>query len=83
MTRPPWTIVIGSLSGLAVLYFWVTMVIPIGWLKQRAGDLFPLLLAILISAVLSAVAGTKGSRWWYLATFANASTLVWVMLRFH
>jgi hypothetical protein len=83
MCRPTWTIAIGGLSGLAVLYFWVTMVFPFGWLKQHAGDLFPLLLAILISAVLSAVAGTKGSRWWYLVTLANASTLIWVMLRFH
>jgi hypothetical protein len=83
MARPIWTIPIGSLSGLAVVYFWVTMIIPFGWLKQRAGDLFPLLLAILVSAVASAIAGTKGSRWWYAVTLANACTLVWVMLRLH
>jgi hypothetical protein len=83
MVQGSWTTALGCLSVLGVLWFWVTMITPFGWVKQYPGDLLPLLLTILISAVLSAVAGIKASKWWYLVTLANAGTLVWVILRFH
>lgn len=83
MTYPRWTIVIGCVSYLVVLYFWLTMFVAVGWLRPRPGDLFPLLIGICLSVVLSVPAAVKGSKWWYTSTALNAGTLMWVMWRFH
>jgi hypothetical protein len=83
MTYPRWTIAVGCVSCLAVLYFWMTMFLAAGWIRQRPGDLFPLLIGICLSAVLSVPAAVKGSKWWYTSTALNAGTLIWVTWRFH
>jgi len=83
MTHPRWTFAIGCVSGIAVLYFWITMFVAVGWLRQRPGDLFPLLVGISLSAILSVPAAAKGSKWWYTSTALNAGTLIWIMYRFH
>ena len=83
MTYPRWTIAVGCASYLVVLYFWVTMFIAVGWIRQMPGDLFPLLIGISLSVVLSVPAAVKGAKWWFTSTALNAGTLIWVMARFH
>lgn len=83
MMYPRWTIAVGSVSYLVVLYFWITMFVVVGWLRQRPGDLFPLLVGICLSVALSVPAAAKGSKWWYISTALNAGSLIWVMWRFH
>ena len=83
MTYPRWTITVGCASYLVVLYFWVTMFLAVGWIRQRPGDLFPLLIGISLSVVLSVPAAVKGAKWWFTSTALNAGTLIWVMWRFH
>jgi hypothetical protein len=83
MTYPRWTTAVGCVSYVVVLYFWITMFGAVGWLRQRPGDLFPLLIGICLSVVLSVPAAVKGSKWWYTSTALNAGTLVWVIARFH
>jgi len=66
MIHPRWTIAIGCVSAITVLYFWLTMFVAVGWLRQKPGDLFPLLIGICLSAALSVPAAVKGSKWWYI-----------------
>ena len=60
MIHPRWTIAIGCVSAITVLYFWLTMFVAVGWLRQKPGDLFPLLIGICLSAALSVPAAVKG-----------------------
>ena len=83
MTHPRWTIAVGGASVLAVLYFWITMFVAVGWLRQRPGDLFPLFIGICLSAALSVPAVVKGSKWWYTSTVLNVGTIIWLMCRVH
>ncbi len=83
MTHPRWTLAVGCMSVITALYFWLTMFVSVGWLRQRPGDLFPLLVGICVSAGLSIFAAVKGANWWYISTALNVGSLIWVMLRFH
>jgi|HubBroStandDraft_2_1064218.scaffolds.fasta_scaffold24847_3 hypothetical protein len=77
MTSPRWTIAVGCVSCLVVLYFWMTMFLASGWIRQRPGDLSPLLIGICLSVVLSVPAAVKGAKWWYTSTALNAGTPIW------
>lgn len=83
MTHPPWTIALGCASYLVVLYFWISTFLPFGWITQRPGDLFPLVIGVIVSALLSVPAAVRGAKWWYISTVLNTGTLTWVMWRFH
>ncbi len=83
MKHPIWVQVLGIVSTIPVLYFWLTMIIPVGWFRQRPGDLSPLLVAMLLAAFTSALAGMKGLKLSYLTLSANIATLAFVALRFH
>lgn len=83
MIHPRWTTAAGCASFLIVLYFWTTMFVNVGWIRQRPGDLFPLLIGMCLSIGFSVPAAMKGAKWWYTSTVLNVGTLLWVMWRFH
>jgi len=78
-----WLPILGILSSVCVLYFWITLIAPVGWLRPRPGDFGILLLGMIVSVVLSVIVATKASRLWYIVTLANVATLIWIMLRIH
>jgi hypothetical protein len=78
-----WTTVLGSLSVLPCAYFWgcgAVFELFHVWCK---GNTALVLLGVLLAVPLSAVAGTYGSRAWYVGTVVSVGTLLFFILRLH
>ena len=78
-----WTAIMGILSVLPVAYFWgcgAAFELFHIWCK---GSTLPVLLGLFASVPLSAVAGTYGSRAWYLVTAVSVGTLLFFTFRLH
>jgi len=80
---PIWTKLLGVLSILPVVYFWLVVLGPKSWLAHYPGKPASILLAILCSVPLSAGVAKRGSRLWYLVTAMAAGTLLFIGLRLH
>jgi hypothetical protein len=78
-----WTTIIGGLSVLPCAYFWgcgAALELFHVWCK---GNTALVVLGVLLAVPLSGVAGTYGSRAWYVVTAASVGTLLFFVLRLH
>jgi hypothetical protein len=65
MTKTPrWTKIVGTLSILPALYFWLWILGPKSWLASYPGKPGMVLIGILCAIPLSIVVATRGSRVW-------------------
>ena len=71
-----WLPILRILSAVSVLYFWITLIAPVGWLKPRNPN-------SKMPVALSVVVAIKASKLWFIVTLANVATLIWIMLRIH
>jgi hypothetical protein len=78
-----WTSIIGALSALPCGYFWGCGFGMEFFHITCRGNVGLVMVGILLAFPSSAVAGTYGSRGWYLVTLLSASTLLFVVLRLH
>ncbi len=75
-TNPAWPSVLGILSVLLTMEFWLHMFVPF----LRRDVPFPFwptgaAVELLLSALLAALAAIRGSRAWWAAVFCAAGTL--------
>jgi hypothetical protein len=73
----------GLLSILIISYFWLALLVPHTWQPVFPGAGFVVVAALLSAIVMSAVAGTAGSRRWYFVTAAALGTFLFLGLRMH
>jgi hypothetical protein len=84
MTKTPrWTKIVGTLSILPALYFWLWILGPKSWLASYPGKPGMVLIGILCAIPLSIVVATRGSRVWYVVTAIALGTLLFVGFRLH
>ena len=84
MTKTPrWTKIVGTLSILPALYFWLWILRPKFWLASYPGKPGMVLIGILCAIPLSIVVATRGSRVWYVVTAIALGTLLFVGFRLH
>jgi hypothetical protein len=76
-----WTSAFGLLSILIVGYFWLLMLVPIAWNLRFPGGGFALVAILLLSIIVSGIAGLAGSRRWYLVTIAAVGTFLFLGFR--
>jgi len=83
VSRPAWTSVLGVLSVLLTLEFWVHALVP--FMRERvrfpfwpAGAFIELLLAVL----LAALAAIRGSKLWWAVALCAVGTLAFLLHMF-
>jgi hypothetical protein len=82
-SRPTWTFVLGPLSILLMLEFWVHTLVPF----MRENVRFPFwptgaFVEVLLAALLSALAAIHGSRLWWAIVLCALATLVFLLRMF-
>jgi hypothetical protein len=80
-TNPPWTAVLGTLSVLLVLEFWLHLLVP--FLRQNVR--FPYwpsgaAIELLIAALLAMLSAVQGSRFWWIVFFCAVASMVFLLL---
>jgi hypothetical protein len=80
---PVWIKIVGSLSILPSLYFWLWVLGPKAWLASYPGKPGPLLIGVLCSIPVSVVVANRGSRIWYLVIALALGTLLFIGFRLH
>jgi hypothetical protein len=78
-----WIKIAGILSILPCAYFWLSMAAVARWKADVPGDPFLIMLCVLLSIPLSIFAAIRWTRWMYVATLAQASTILLVGFRLH
>ena len=83
VASPGWTPVVGSLSVLLTLEFWLHMLVP--FFRQNVR--FPLwptgaIVELLLSLLLASLAAIRGSRIWWLSALCAAGTLGFLIFLF-
>jgi len=83
VSRPTWTLVLGVLSVLLVLEFWVHTLVPF----MRQNVRFPFwpagaFIELLLAALLAALAAIRGSRLWWSVVPCALATLVFLLHMF-
>jgi hypothetical protein len=76
LKNPRWTLVLGLLSVLMTMEFWLHMLVP--FLRERVR--FPFWPAgaaveLLVSTLFAVLAATRGSRAWWIAACGAAASL--------
>lgn len=80
-TNPAWTAVLGTLSVLLVLEFWLHLLVP--FLRQNVR--FPYwpsgaAIELLIAALLAMLSAIRGSRFWWVVSFCAVASMVFLLL---
>jgi hypothetical protein len=83
LTTRLWANALGSASSLLVAYFWFALLTPHAWQPVFSGAGSIVVACIILSILMSTVAGWIGSHRWYFATAAALGTFLFVGLRMH
>jgi len=78
-----WSNALGSASILLVGYFWFALLTPRAWQPVFPGAGLFVVTCLILSILMSAIAGWVGSRRWYFATAAALGTFLFFGLRMH
>ena len=83
MARLKWTTLLGLLSVLLTLLFWLLAAISTRTRVHYPGELAGVMTSLLAAIILAGIAAARGSKWWLVAVVAALGTAVTVVSRLH
>jgi hypothetical protein len=83
MPRMNWTNLVGLVSALLTLLFWLLAALSLRTVIHFPGEVNGVIVSSLVATALAAIATAKGSRWWLLAVVAALGTLIAIGIRLH
>lgn len=78
---PTWTFVVGTVSALMTLHFWVYAFVP--FVREKAP--YPwwpigMIVELVVATGLGALAAVRGSKLWWLTVFLALATLIFLVM---